>query len=303
MKIHDFTTSFLVSEPPEEVFNAVINVRGWWSEQIEGRTDALNEVFSYHYQDVHRCRIKIIEFMPDRRVVWLVEDNYFNFVNDKSEWKNTEIHFELRKRDDQTELVFTHKGLVPAYECYSICADSWGNYIRGSLKDLIVNGKGNPNPYQAAIDNAEKNKLSKSFSESFLIDKAPATVFNSINEVNKWWCTELKGSSTKVGNEFEVKFGEVHYSRHRVVDSFPFKRIVWLVTDSKLSFSSDPQEWTGTKNIFEIEPEEGRTRLTFTHEGLEPDLECFSNCVKGWKYYLEGSLIPFISEGKGMPGR
>jgi uncharacterized protein YndB with AHSA1/START domain len=305
MQVQDFSTSFLVAESPEKVFNAVTNVRGWWSEQIEGRTDGLNEVFNYHYQDVHRCRMKIIDFVPDSRVVWLVEDNYFNFVNDKSEWKNTEIIFEISKTDDQTELKFTHKGLVPAYECYAICADSWGNYIRGSLKDLVVNGIGNPNPYQASIDNAEKKKSerTKSFTETFLIDKAPATVFNAINEVSKWWCSDLKGLSAKVGDEFEVRFGTVHYSRHKLVDSFPFKRIVWLVTDSRLSFAADQQEWTGTKNIFEIEPEDGRTRMTFTHEGLQPDLECFSSCVKGWKYYLEESLLPFISDGKGNPGR
>ena len=234
-----------------------------------------------------------------------MEDNYFNFVNDKSEWKDTKIIFEINREGDETRLTFTHEGLVPLYECYAICADSWGNYIQGSLKDLILHGKGNPNPYQAAIENAEKKKIENNpdYSESFLIDRAPATVFNAINEVSKWWCADTKGASSKAGDEFEVQFADVHYSRHRIVESIPFKKIVWLVTDSKLSFSADQQEWTGTKNIFEIAPEEGRTRLSFTHEGLSPGLHCFSNCVKGWKQFLEGSLLPFISEGRGNAGK
>ena len=41
---------------------------------------------------------------------------------------------------------FTHEGLVPAYECYTVCSDAWGSYIRGSLKSLIATGKGSPNP-------------------------------------------------------------------------------------------------------------------------------------------------------------
>ena len=304
MKAQDYTTSFLVKQSPEQVFNAVNNVRGWWSEQIEGRTDALNEVFDYHYQDVHRSKMKIVEFIPNKKVVWLVEDNYFNFIKDQAEWKNTKISFEIAKKGDQTELVFTHVGLVPAYECYNICSDAWGNYVCGSLKHLIEKGKGSPNPYQTAIDSAEKKKTegqAVSYSESILIDKAPATVFNAISEVSKWWNAGVKGSAKSLGDEFEVKFADVHYSKHKVVESVPFKRIVWLVTDSKLTFIKDQQEWTGTKNVFEISTENGKTKLTFTHLGLLPQLECFSDCSKVWNQYIEESLLLFILEGKGKP--
>ena len=95
MKVQDYTTSFLVTQSPEQVFKAINNVRGWWSEQIEGRTDALNEVFDYHYQDVHISKMKIVEFVPNKKVVWLVENNHFNFIKDQSEWKNTKISFEI----------------------------------------------------------------------------------------------------------------------------------------------------------------------------------------------------------------
>ncbi|MES2829850.1 MAG: SRPBCC domain-containing protein [Bacteroidota bacterium] len=304
MTAQDYTTSILVAQSPEQVFKAVNNVRGWWSEQIEGRTDALNEVFNYHYQDVHRSTMKIIEFVPNKKVVWLVEKNYFNFIKDQSEWQNTKISFEISRKGNKTELVFTHIGLVPSYECYDICSDAWGNYVRGSLKDLLEKGIGNPNPYQTAIDSAEKKKAEDNigdYSATFLIDKAPATVFNAIGEVDKWWNSGVKGPTKSLGDEFSVQFADVHYTKHKIVESVPFKRIVWLVTEGKLTFIKDQQEWEGTKNIFEISTENGKTRLKFIHQGLSPKLECFKDCSNGWKQYIEGSLVPYINEGKCKP--
>ncbi len=75
----------------------------------------------YHYEDVHRCKMKLIEVVPDKKVVWLVMDNYFNFTKDKSEWKGTKITFEISKKDNKTQIRFTHLGLVPEYECFDIC--------------------------------------------------------------------------------------------------------------------------------------------------------------------------------------
>jgi Activator of Hsp90 ATPase homolog 1-like protein len=140
----DFSLTLLVDNTPREAFDAINNVRGWWSEEIEGRTDELGD-FRYHYQDVHRCTIRITELDPGKKVRWHVVDNYFNFVADKSEWKNTDIVFEIAKQGDQTEVRFTHVGLVPAYQCYNVCSDAWGTYITGSLRNLITTGKGQPN--------------------------------------------------------------------------------------------------------------------------------------------------------------
>ncbi|MNF92167.1 hypothetical protein D3C85_490220 [compost metagenome] len=145
MRNQDFTTTLLVDQTPEEVFNAINNVRGWWSEEIEGNTNQVNDVFTYHYEDIHRCQIKLIEVIPYEKVVWLVIDNYFNFTKDKSEWTGTTISFEISKKNNQTQIRFTHLGLVPEYECYTICRDAWSNYIHNSLRSLIMTGKGQPN--------------------------------------------------------------------------------------------------------------------------------------------------------------
>src|SRR5881397_2151927 len=99
MNNEDFTATIAVDKTPKEAFDAINNVRGWWSEEIEGSTDKLNDEFSYHYKDLHRCKMKLIEVVPGKKVVWLVLDNYFNFTKDKSEWKDTKISFEIFKKD------------------------------------------------------------------------------------------------------------------------------------------------------------------------------------------------------------
>jgi hypothetical protein len=145
MTTSDFTTTLLVDQTPTEAFGAINNVRGWWSEEIEGNTDKLNDEFKYHFEDIHSCRMKLIEVIPDKKVVWFVMDNYFKFTMDKSEWIGTKISFEISKQDNKTQIRFTHLGLVPEYECYDICFDAWTGYIQNSLRSLISTGKGLPN--------------------------------------------------------------------------------------------------------------------------------------------------------------
>lgn len=152
MNNQSFTTTFTVDQTPEEVFAAINNVRGWWSEEIEGRTDKLGEEFTYRFKDVHRCTMKIIEFIPNRKIVWHVLDNYFNFTQDKTEWTDTKISFEISKKNNKTEVNFTHVGLAPHYECYSACSEGWSIYITGSLRNLIMTGKGQPNVGEAITD-------------------------------------------------------------------------------------------------------------------------------------------------------
>src|SRR5256886_340457 len=68
MKTESYTISYTVDQSPQEVFDAINNVRGWWSGEIDGGTDKLGAEFTYRYQDLHRTTQKITERSEERRV-------------------------------------------------------------------------------------------------------------------------------------------------------------------------------------------------------------------------------------------
>lgn len=144
MTTQDFTTTILVNATPDQAFDAINNVRGWWSGELDGPTDTLGARFSYRYKDIHKSTHEITELVRGKRVVWKTVDAELNFVKDKKEWNGTEVVFEIAKRGKQTEVTFTHKGLVPTFQCFGDCSGAWGYYM-GSLRELINTGKGHPN--------------------------------------------------------------------------------------------------------------------------------------------------------------
>ena len=70
MKNIHFNVSITVDSTPKKCFDSILNFRGWWSEEIEGKTDVLNETFLYHYKDLHICKLKLIESKPNKQLIY-----------------------------------------------------------------------------------------------------------------------------------------------------------------------------------------------------------------------------------------
>ena len=86
-------------------------------------------------------------------------ENSFNFIKDEAEWIGNQLIFDIKSEGVKTLLTFTQKGLTSQYECYEICREAWTNYINHSLYQLILNGKGEPNPKEG--DGYNKNMADK----------------------------------------------------------------------------------------------------------------------------------------------
>lgn len=212
----NFTTTIAVDQSPEEVFNAITNVRGWWSEELEGHSEKLNDEFTYHYKDVHRCKMKLIEVEPGKKIIWLVLDNYFSFTNDKSEWTGTKIIFDITEQDGKTKLRFTHQGLVPEYECYTACVNGWSQYIQKSLLSLITTGKGQPNSSQTAHTihevAARFNELAQQEKWFQIQDELFAGDVRSIEPSHSPWFKNAEGKTAirKKGEDWIKRIEAVH---------------------------------------------------------------------------------------------
>ncbi|HKA43754.1 MAG TPA: SRPBCC domain-containing protein [Burkholderiales bacterium] len=150
MKNHDFTSTFTVDQSPERVFDAISDVRRWWSGEVQGDTKKLGDEFTYRVAGAHYSKQKITKAVPGKKIVWHVLDARLDFAKDKSEWKGTDIVFEITQKGAQTEVRFTHKGLAPAFECYDTCSNAWGMLVNGNLRRLIATGKPQPSPWGRA---------------------------------------------------------------------------------------------------------------------------------------------------------
>ncbi len=303
MENKDFTTSFYTNATTQQVFDAINNVRGWWSENIDGETGQPNSEFSYHYEDVHRCKMKITEFIPNKKVVWHVLDNYFKFTKDESEWKDTDIIFEIAEKDGKTELKFTHKGLVPEYECYNICHDAWTHYIQQSLKDLITTGKGSPTPKEindasnGAPQSASPDDLSKETKNIYhrlLIEAPVEKVYEAITTqkgLAGWWTTETI-AKPEVGSIMKFSFGDYH-KEIKIEELKPYSKVKWLCLKAF-------PEWIGTTLTFELEPHAKGSVLFFHHDGWKEYSNEFASCSYDWALFFRS--LKFLCEtGKGFP--
>lgn len=125
--------------------------------------------------------------------------------------------------------------------------------------------------------------------------KSPAEVFDHITDLSKWWPEDFVGESMKPGSEFVLRIGDEHYSKNKVTDFLPGKKVAWITTESIRK--SDNYDWTGTKMIFELTPNGGNTLLKFTYDGTVPENE-YDRLVEICNFCIKDALYNFIVNGR-----
>lgn len=137
MSTENLIVTTTVDHPPEEVFAAVLDVRGWWSQNLIGASAALHDEFVFTddwthagevaegKQGIRFARFQLVEVAPGRRVVWRCVDACLTFIDDHAEWKGLTA--------DESE-------------CFEACSRGWQFYIATSLPQLITSGTGQPMP-------------------------------------------------------------------------------------------------------------------------------------------------------------
>ncbi|HET6996847.1 MAG TPA: SRPBCC domain-containing protein [Chitinophagaceae bacterium] len=136
---------------------------------------------------------------------------------------------------------------------------------------------------------------------SIAVSAAPKEAFEAIGEVSKWWATNFQGSALYLNDSFTVRFGKT-FGVFEIKELVPNKKITWQVTESYLPLFKNVRQWENTEIAWEITTNNSDTQITMTHIGLTPDIECYTDCEKGWNFYIRESLKKLITEGKGNPG-
>ncbi|MFC5748449.1 SRPBCC family protein [Actinomadura rugatobispora] len=152
------TATMTVDRTPEEVFEAITNVRGWWNQNLIGHSTAPGDEFVFTddtayagetaqeaKQGIRFARFQVSEVVPGQRVVWHVVDSYLSFIDDHDEWTGTKVVFDIAADGQGTTLHFTHEGLTAEESaCFEACSRGWTYYITQSLPQLINTGAGQP---------------------------------------------------------------------------------------------------------------------------------------------------------------
>lgn len=143
--------------------------------------------------------------------------------------------------------------------------------------------------------------MNQNYTTSITVDQSPEEVFAAITNIRAWWSGEIDGSTDKLGDEFTYRYKDMHVSTQKVTEFQPGKKLVWHVTDAKISFIQKKDEWKDTDIVFEISDKDSKTTLNFTHVGLNPEFECYDACSNGWKGLINDNLRNLIISGKSQP--
>ena len=133
------------------------------------------------------------------------------------------------------------------------------------------------------------------YTVSINVPKSPGEVFSCINAPAKWWPEDFEGKSADLNDEFTFTSGNSHYSKNKVIELIPGRKVVWLVTYSLRK--TDNFCWTNTRYIFELLPKDDTTLLEFTYDGFINDDEA-DRLKQVCDVVIKDMLYDFITIGK-----
>ena len=139
----DYHAAILVDEDRKNAFEKITRVSEWWTKSFKGGSRKVGDTFSVTFGKTF-VDFRVTEFVPGNRIVWKVTDCSLHWIQNKKEWKDTEIVWDVTEENGRTRIGMTHVGLVPDIECYSNCNDGWNFYVHKSLLGFLTMNQGKP---------------------------------------------------------------------------------------------------------------------------------------------------------------
>ena len=129
-----------IKTTPDKVYKALSTVEGlrhWWTTETDGDTRRGGII------DFGFCNMKVMESKTGKRVKW-------KCVKGPREWVDTVVDFQLKKKEGQTFVLFTHANWKKPVEFMHHCSTKWAVFLL-SLKNWLEREEGRPYPYDLKI--------------------------------------------------------------------------------------------------------------------------------------------------------
>ena len=142
------------------------------------------------------------------------------------------------------------------------------------------------------------------FSSSVEVKVAPQRAFEVVtSDIEGWWSDVVAGGCAK-DQTCAVVFGKAAKIL-KTIERDEAERLVWHCVDVLMENpdSEYPAEWRGTRMLWTFEPTTDGCRITLTHVGLTPKLDCYETCEKAWTFFVTDSLKAYLETGMGDPHR
>jgi len=123
---------------------------------------------------------------------------------------------------------------------------------------------------------------------------SPSDVYKALTTrdgLAAWWTNDTQGDS-KLDAIIQFRFNAGGFDM-KVVELDPDKRVVWQVI-------AGPEEWVGTKIIWDLRKEGDYVVILFKHQGWREPVEFMHHCSTKWATFLM-SLKSLVETGKGAP--
>jgi uncharacterized protein YndB with AHSA1/START domain len=143
----DILQKVAIKASPNAVYRALTTLEGlagWWTTDTTGDCN-VGGTIRFQFGDRGRIDMKVVELVPNRRVLWQV-------VGGPDVWIGTKVHFDLAQDGDFTAILFKHEGWKEPSEFMHHCTTKWAMFLM-SMKSSVETGKGAAFPNDVHISN------------------------------------------------------------------------------------------------------------------------------------------------------
>lgn len=130
----DIWHKFTVKASPQKVFDAFCTEQGlnsWWTLKSSGHP-TLHATYNFYFAPEYDWHARVIHILPGKELTW-------KMTGAMEDWMETEVGFRLLQEDDQTSVLFFHKGWKEVSDHYAISNYCWALLLHG-LKQYVEKG-------------------------------------------------------------------------------------------------------------------------------------------------------------------